>query len=156
MNMNSLPTAELIIPTVMFLIFMLGASVLIRFMTQYYIEPAIAIIFSLILGFIGGACIVLFINGISPFLQGARVPFLAFIILWLLCSVLEIGGPEITGNVVIDALITGFCTAGIAVVMAAGCWKVLTDGTWANALKAWIIVALFLSVVIRAILWAFE
>ena len=101
-----------------------------------------------------------YIKGFNPFFQGLRLPGKAFLMLWplcALCAIPQIGRFEITGNVIVDALILGLFNVLAASLITAGCIALEKNTEIDKGLiTVWLIGSFFLAVIIRAIIWALE
>ena len=133
---------------------------LARVAIDYGYDQFIAILLSFVLAFLASLCVILFIQGFTPFVTGVRIPLKAFLIIWPVCTVplvpLVARRLEISGNVVIDSLLVGGALALFSAIMGTGWHRLLDGGECSGPLQAWLFLALFMGVFIRALIWALQ
>ena len=153
-----IPMTDLIIATIGAIILIGAVAFILKTTIDESPCPYPAMV-SFILGFIAAICIIAFFKGILPFVHGMRIPFKAFIIFWPMCSVPLVplvSNIEITGNVIIDAIVVGAGFMLFASIAGTGFWVILNEGHWAKLGQVWIVLSFFVAIIIRAILWALE
>ncbi|MFA5033506.1 MAG: hypothetical protein WC614_10870 [bacterium] len=154
-------TIDTLINATIFSILLVVAVAVFIFVTSKTGPDLISsVLFSLATGLLIGACIVFFCKGFIPFFRGIHIPFKGILIIWPICSVILVPfvgyNVEITGNVVLDVLLSGGLLALWIAVMGTGYAVTLHQGCWGKVLQSMTFIGLFLGVIIRAIFWALE
>ena len=123
-------------------------------------DPMLNTVFSFGSGLMVSICIVFFLKGFLPFFHGSHIPLKGLLVLCPLCALplvpLVGNNIEISGNIIIDAIILGSILGLAIAIMGTGiCVIGYQDSLW-KAMKLMIVIGLFVAVIIRAILWTTE
>lgn len=155
----NVPTGALIAFTVVSMAVVLAIAFLVKRNYEWPMGSLPTTMLSFILGFMAALCIIAFFKGVIPFFKGIHIPFNAILILWPMCSVPLvpiISRIEITGNVIIDAIIAGAVFVVLITFMASGLWNIFQGEHISGLLQFWMFLSFFASIGIRAIFWALE
>ena len=151
------PTAELIAFAILAIGLVLTIAFIAKRSYEYPLDSFPTTIVSFLLGFIAALCIIAFFKGFIPFFKGIHIPFNVILILWPMCSVPLvpiISKVEITGNIIIDAIIAGAAFVIFIAFMATGLWNIFNCGHFSVIFQVWLVLSFFVSIAIRALFWA--
>lgn len=155
----NIPTAALITFTIVSIGLVLTIAFMAKRTIEFRLESFHTTMVSFLLGFIASLCIIAFFKGFIPFFKGIHIPFNVILILWPMCSVPLvpiISKIEITGNIIIDAIIAGAVFVIFIAFMGTGLWNIFNGGHFSAIFQTWLVLSFFMSIGIRALFWALE